>query len=668
MGEISKCKICGTESMHTICPNCFISFFSNSPDRVSFAFEMKIPNFSQLKHVKVLDLFRTSIATVNMNDFQELIMLRVSHCHNLTKVNLTNIPSLTVLDLSANKELISFTADKCISKIIALDLSYCENLTSMPNTKYESLQYISVRHTRISELVNCPKARFLDISSTNITNLSYVEKMKYLEIIILDHMLRIDAIDMSSLTSLPKLKTIQSDIKNISFTKWNDDNNLSQIWLQKSKSVLDLNDILIQKEKENPDKINFSAYLPDNILLGNKFKNRITTESPSTTTWRDPYRLLYGPWPIPPCYQKPLRRMISPLTIPSEYSVKNVISSISGSIFGCTVADTAMLFVERQPLESLNFFLEGVLDITWSHPRMTRRGVEHCRGGITDNTAVLMLSIRSLISKDSLHLCSDFAKRLKEFITTGLPEFQLSLAASTHAPSVSKIVRDPSFTSDPTNAAKKYWRSSGETPNGNDALTRAVVAGCFIFWDEDKVADNAQKLCRVTHYDPRCAFSAVCIALTIARIIKWRCGIIDQIEIEKIIDDSAKYVKDLTPYMEAEARLFTQADSLEKLNLKSFAPLALQAVGCAFWALRKNLRYVEAMEAIVKAGGDAATNCVVVGAVIGAKCGIGGIPIDLMQFFWKGSGVCRDLIALFKSMDIDFKMPQYDEYFTMKFE
>lgn len=666
MSEISTCKLCGNKSSHGICSNCFVSFFSNSPDRVSFAFESKIPNFSQLHHVKVLDLFRTSIATINMNDFQELSMLRVSHCHNLTKVNLTNVPSLTVLDLSANKELITFTADKCISNIIALDLSYCENLKSMPTSKYDSLQYISIRHTRISELINCPKARFLDISSTNITNLSNVDKMKNLEIIVLDHMLKIENIDLSSLTYLPKLNTIQSDIKNISFSKWNENNSLSQIWLQKSKSVLNLNEILIQKEKEHQNKINFSAYLPNDLLLGNKFKNRIV--SPSQTTWIDSYRSLYGPWPPPPCYQKPQRRINSPYPLPSEYPMKKVISSISGSIFCATVTDSLFLFVERQSIETLHFFLRGSIDITWSHPIMTRRGIDHCRGGITDNSVYLLLAIRTLISKDSFHICTDFAKKLKEYLTYGLPEFQLSLQNSSHPPSILKIARDTNFTNDPMNASKKYWQTTGETSSGNDALTRAVVAGCFIFWDEEKVVDNAQKLCRVTHYDPRCAFAAVCIAITVSRLIRWRCGMLDQVEIENVIDDSAAYVKDLTPYMAAEARTFANVDSLDKLNLKNFAPLSLQAVGCALWALKNNLRYVEAMEAIISAGGDAATNCVIVGAVIGAKYGLGGIPIDLMQFFWNGAGVYKDLISLFKAMNIDFSMPNYDEYFTMKFD
>lgn len=666
MCELSTCKICGNESSHSICENCFISFFSNSPDRVSFAFESKIPNFSQLHHVKVLDLFRTSVATINMNDFQELIMLRASHCFNLTKVNLTNVPSLIVLDLSANKELTSFTADECISKIIALDLSYCENLTIMPKTKYDSLQYLSIRHTKISKLINCPKARFLDISSTHITNLSYVQQMKNLEIIILDHMLKIEKIDMSLFTDLPNLNTIQSDIKNITFSKWNEDTKLSQIWLQKSKNVLNINDILLQKEKDHHDKIDFSAYLPNNLLLGNKFKRRITTELP--ITWHDSYRLLYGPWPPPPCYQKPARRINSPYQLPSEYPLKKVIASISGSIFGAAITDTLFLFVERQSIESLHFFIKGPIDITWSHPIMTRRGIEHYRGGITDNTAYLLLAIRTLTSKDSLHVCSDFAKKLKDFLSQGLPEFQLSIQNSSHPPSILKIARDPIFTTDPTSAAKKYWRTVGETSSGNDALTRAVVAGCYLFWDEVKVADNAQKLCRITHYDPRCAFAAVSIALTISRLIKWRCGLMDQIDIEKVIDDSAAYVKDLTPYMAQEAKTFANVDSLDRLNLKNFAPLALQAVGCAFWALKKNLRYVEAMEAIITAGGDAATNCVITGAVIGAKYGLGGIPIDLMQFFWKGAGVYRDMVSLFKSMNIDFTMPQYDEYFTMKFD
>lgn len=666
MSEKRVCKCCGAECDHNICPNCFLPFFSNSPERVSFSFETRLPNFSQLKNVKVLDLFRTAVATINLNDFPQLTMFRVSHCQNLTKVHLSNIPSLIVLDLSANKELTSFTADECISGIIALDLSYCENLTSMPDSTYESLQYVSIRHTRISELEDFPKARYLDISSTNISDLTNVGKMKELEIIILDHMLNIDELDLAPLTYLPKLKTIQSDISNISFSIWDEKTKLSEMWFQNCKTVTGLKEILVGKEQENPSNITFDAYLPDNLLLGNKFKNRMPHHL--INTWHDPYRKLYGPWPTPPCYQKPIRRINTSHPIPDRYPLKKVISCIAGAVFGCSVIDSVMLFVERQNLESLNFFLEGDIDITWSHPRSTRRGIDYCRGGISDNTAGVMLTIRTLISKDSQRICIDLAQKIKEFLQEGLPEFPLNVLASTHAPSVSKIVRDKAFTSDPTSAARRYWEISGETPNGNDCLSRSVATGCFAFWDEDKVADNSQKLCRITHYDPRCAFSSVCLALMISRIIKWRCGEIDHVDLEKLIDDSVKYVHDLTPYMIAEIKKFTIIDDLNQLNLKNFSPLALQAIGCAIWTLKMNFNFNQAIETILRSGGDAATNSFILGAVMGAKDGLGGIPIDLLHFFWKGAGVYRDLVALFKAMNITFEMPNYEEYFTMKFD
>lgn len=663
MGERTICKCCGTECDHTICQNCFLSFFLNSPERVSFAFETRLPNFSKLKQVKVLDLFRTSVATININDFPELTMLRVSRCINLTKVHLTNVPSLIVLDLSANKELTSISIDECVSSIISLDLSYCENLTTMPITSYESVQYVSIRHTRISELAEFPKTRYLDISSTYISDLSNVEDMKELEIIVLDHMLNIDDLDMSMLTYLPKLRAIQSDIQNVSFPNWNPDTHLSQIWLQNCKNVSDLEEILTKKEQDNPENITFDALLPNNVLLGNKFKDKIIYDPHDS--WHRSCRLLYGPWPSPPCYQKPLRVIHYPDPLPERYPVKKVISSIAGAIFGASVADTIMLFVERQTPEFLNFFLEGNLDITWSHPRVTRRGVDYCRGGITDNAVNLMLTIRTLISKGSDHIASDLSKRIKEYLLEGLPELPLSVLSAQHPPSVSKIVRDKNFNSDPVSAAKKYWENSGETPNGNDALTRSVITGCFVFWDEDKVAANAEKLCRITHYDPRCAFSSVCLALMISRLIRRRCGEIESIDINKLVDDSVKYVNDLTPYMVSEIHKFTHVDDLSQLNLKNYSPLVLQAIGCAIWALKMDYSYVEGLETIVRAGGDASTNSFVLGAVIGAKDGLGGIPIDLMQYFWKGAGIHRDIVALFKAMKIDFKMPEYEEYFQM---
>lgn len=657
-----RCKICGSPCTHTICSNCFTPFFTYSQNEVSFAFEMKLPDLSKLKTVRVIDFFRTPIAALNLTDFPNLNKFRASHCPNLVKVTIMNAPNLQVLDLSANKELTSFSSDANVRNIISFDISYCENLSMIPNYEYELSEYVILRHTRISILPKFPKCKFLDISSTNIKDFSNIFEMEQLETIILDHMLKIENLDLSFFSYLPKLNVIETDIAFVTCENWNRESTLSQFWLQNCRSTSNLKEILIEKEGKNE---NFSAILPKGEFLGQKFRyNYKDTISPS---WQSSCRLLYGPWPCPPCYQKPARINRSRYPIPARYNKNIVIASIAGSIFGATVADSLMLYIERQTIECINFLLQGDLDITWSHPRITRRGIDFHRGGFTDNTVMILLTIRSLISKDGKFVDADLSRKIKFYFEEGLAEHQMNVCSTTHAPSVSKIVRDPQFTSKPFEAAKKYWRMSGETPSGNDALTRSLIPGCFLFWDENSLKEASHNICRVTHYDPRCAFASVCLSLLIARLIKFRCGEIPEVDLDLVIEDSIKSIADLTPYMIAEIHKFTNIDELSQLNLKNYSPLALQAIGCALWVLKRNLKYTEGIEIILHAGGDVSTNAAVVGSVLGAKWGLGGIPIDVMEFFWEGAAVYKDLVSMLAIMDIDFKMPSYEDYYRMEF-
>ncbi|OHT01057.1 hypothetical protein TRFO_01614 [Tritrichomonas foetus] len=660
MSHNSRCKACGKTSDKSICQKCFIPFNSSSDDRVSFAFAMKVPDFSKLKNVEVLDLFRTSIASLNMSDFPRIKKIRAARCLNLNRVNLQKMPNLEVIDFSANKELIQITADK-LPNLVAFDVSFCEKLISIPNIKYPALNFLSTRHTKISELPDTPNILFLDISSTNIENIENIQNYDKLEIFIFDRM-KFTSFNICQLSNLPNLNVIQSDVENVlnnsSEFQWNPNTKLTQIWLNNSKTV---EEFPIDNEK-------MSVMLPNEDLRGLKFK------SPHEAgEWHYAARKVYGPWPLPPCYQRKPRISRSKFAIPSNFDHHRAVISILGSIFGATVADTISLFVERQKPEVINFMLEGTIDSTWSHPRITRRAVELPRGGITDNTAMMLMIMRSLTGRDGKFLETDLAKRIKEYVNEGMTENQLHIIG--HSASVTKIVRDPQFSSDPSAAAKKYWMQSGETPSGNDALTRSVVPGCFQFWDDKSVCENSEIVCKTTHFDPRCRFAAVCISLMVARFIQIRSStkkdekkcISELFDVDQCINDAISAVKDLTPYMIQEIRKFTDVDDLNRLGLCNFTPLVLQALGCAVWALKSGLQYKDGVEAILRAGGDAATNAAVVGAVLGAKWGLSAIPIDLMWYFWCGAPVEYDTKTFLKLMDIDFQMPTYEEYFTMNF-
>lgn len=67
---------------------------------------------------------------------------------------------------------------------------------------------------------------------------------------------------------------------------------------------------------------------------------------------------------------------------------------------------------------------------------------------------------------------------------------------------VFQVVCEPDFIKDPHGTAKKVWEDFESPSNG--AIMRTSMLGVTHFFDLSEISSNAARICKTTHYDPRC--------------------------------------------------------------------------------------------------------------------------------------------------------------------
>ena len=160
----------------------------------------------------------------------------------------------------------------------------------------------------------------------------------------------------------------------------------------------------------------------------------------------------------------------------------------------------------------------------------------------------------------------------------------------------------------------------GRNNASNGGVMRTSVVG---LWNED-VAGNAERICRLTHADPRCIGSSVVISELINSLV-WHDV---ELFFGKLLQIGDKYDSRIKPYLEtAKNGLLEDFELDDKLTMG----YTLKTMGCAIWCLFHVNSFKEGLLKMVNAGGDADTNAAVACAVLGAKYGKRGIPEYYIQ-------------------------------------
>lgn len=231
-------------------------------------------------------------------------------------------------------------------------------------------------------------------------------------------------------------------------------------------------------------------------------------------------------------------------------------------------------------------------------------------GRWTDDTDMMLCIARAIISDKSIKP-ETIVHNFKEWYKTSPIDIGVTTA---------RILSLYEYEDSPYEVAQMMWERLGKNDAGNGGVMRTSVVG---LWNEN-VAENAERICRLTHTDSRCAGSCVIISELVNSLV-WQGK---ELPFEKLLQIGEEYDGRIRPYLET-----ARSGMLEDFELDDEQTMGytLKTMGCAVWCLYHVDNFMEGLLKVVNAGGDADTNAAVTCAVLGAKYGRKVIPEYYIQ-------------------------------------
>lgn len=164
--------------------------------------------------------------------------------------------------------------------------------------------------------------------------------------------------------------------------------------------------------------------------------------------------------------------------------------------------------------------------------------------------------------------------------------------------------------------SETMWKFAGKHNAANGALMRTSVVGLA----PNKFIEQAEEICRLTHYDPRCVGSCV-IATSIIHNIVWGDKLLTYDEIKSI---GEKYDSRIGEWID----LAYSNEDISALDLDESYSIGytLRTLAAALWGYWHAESFESGLHAVVNEGGDADTNGAIACAILGAKYGYNAIP------------------------------------------
>jgi len=200
------------------------------------------------------------------------------------------------------------------------------------------------------------------------------------------------------------------------------------------------------------------------------------------------------------------------------------------------------------------------------------------------------------------------------------------------------------YVEQPEMCSKFWWELSRKQSAANGALMRTSVVGLA----QDNVEEQAVKICKLTHYDPRCVGSCV-IASSIIHNIVWHNRELSYDEIKAI---GEKYDDRIAEWVD----LAYNSDDISILDLDEPSSIGytLRTLSAALWCYLHAKSFEEGLLAVVNEGGDADTNAAIACAILGAKFGYNSIPKYYIENLYNESEY-RERVSKFISLALNEK-------------
>ncbi|CAD5116266.1 DgyrCDS5173 [Dimorphilus gyrociliatus] len=321
---------------------------------------------------------------------------------------------------------------------------------------------------------------------------------------------------------------------------------------------------------------------------------------------------------------------------------------ITAIVYGNCIGDALGLLTEFLNKKECHFYYLKYLKegLRYKHKIPDKHRRRWDQGDWTDDSDQMICIMQSL-SENKRISETDIAKRIFNWSRRGFPELSdncgLGLGKTTL-----DVLYDKYFLTEPSESAKRVWINSNQNAAPNGGVMRTSILGIYEFQDLNKVAENTVKVCRVTHYDPRCSASCVAVTIIIAKMLQ-RIENKNQTEfsdndIEEILNETyeftCKYIFENEEYTadlksdkldqfkaDFKTYFFIKKDGLEELKLDEPAKIGytFKCMASGIWALKQG-DPEKALTDLIMEGGDADTNGAVAGALLGCRYGLNRFP------------------------------------------
>ncbi|MBF1483299.1 ADP-ribosylglycohydrolase family protein [Prevotella pallens] len=278
---------------------------------------------------------------------------------------------------------------------------------------------------------------------------------------------------------------------------------------------------------------------------------------------------------------------------------------IYGTIFGQAIGDALGLGTEfMSKTEVREKYPDGLKE--YSQIIRDYHRAKFQPGSWSDDTDMMLCIANAIIEDKGINLHT-IARNFKQWVyapeTRGIGQTTL------------KVLSIAEYVEKPHQVAELIWRMTRTKNAANGSVMRTAIIGL----KKENVAQTAEDVCKLTHFDPRCVGSCVIVSEIINHLI-WHD---EQLSYSQIMTIGNKYDKSIAEYI--DKAYYNGIESLE-LDEPSSIGYTLKALGSALWCLFHANNFEEGLLRVVNEGGDADTNAAVACAMLGAKFGYTSIP------------------------------------------
>lgn len=315
-----------------------------------------------------------------------------------------------------------------------------------------------------------------------------------------------------------------------------------------------------------------------------------------------------------------------------------------GTLFGQAVGDALGLGTEYMSKKDVAWYYPNGL-ISYDQIIQDAHRMRWTQGSWTDDTDQMTMILDSLLEMGKVNI-QDIARRFWNWAFVARGE---GIGNTTYS-----VLNYPDFIKDPHAASKAVWEDSSCHLAANGGVMRTSVVGLWDFNDNKKIVENAEAICKITHYDPRCVGSCVVISLLINGLVKGRNP--DNKFFDEILAISKMYDNRIQPFIETALN----ANNIDLLSLDSKKDMGytLKTLSAGIWSLSHASTFEDGLLPVILEGGDADTNGAVAGALLGARFGVSSIPkkwIEELRCYRYLNRVSQELFSFESSMS---KLPE----------